>query len=94
MLADFGFVAVPIVILLGIVAFFAFVAVVIFKLVAGVFRTLFGTEAEQNQHMYSAEAHFGPARLCDQPRCGHANPPTARFCARCGARLRQRDLFA
>lgn len=28
----------------------------------------------------------GPAR-CPVPRCGHVNPPAARYCARCGRPL-------
>ena len=27
-------------------------------------------------------------RRCPQPRCGHVNPPGARYCGRCGGALR------
>lgn len=36
----------------------------------------------------SVEGPMPPPEACSHGRCGHVNPPGARFCARCGRALR------
>jgi hypothetical protein len=36
----------------------------------------------------TAAVHRPPAVVCGNPRCGHTNRVDARFCARCGVRIR------
>ncbi len=90
--AEFGFVLVPLVMLVGVIAFFVFIATVVFKAIAGGFRAIFGVGPDAPAE-WSQERGICAARNCEEPRCGHSNPPMARFCARCGSRLRHRDLF-
>ena len=64
---------------LGIVGFFA----VMLAAVVRVFRWIVGSETREE----SGSLAVVP-QMCDNPQCGHANRPDARFCARCGRRLR------
>ncbi len=89
MLADLMFLAVPVVIVLGFIAFFVVVVGTAFKVFLSVLRFLFSAPEAPTPLAPPGERH------CRQRGCGQANRSGARFCARCGARLsRDWDLRA
>lgn len=71
-------------ILLGIFGFFAVGVMLVFQLLAYLFRALTGRGGDDDRQLATAER---AGRICPHPRCGNANPRTARFCARCGRPL-------
>lgn len=85
LLADSVIVVVAGLFLVGLVGFFAMVIALVGRLFGFVFRVLTGGDepAAPQLPTYTGQVH----QVCPNPRCGHANPPRARFCARCGRRL-------
>ncbi len=72
--------------LLGIIGFFA----VLLGAVARIFRFVLriATPCGADRRTGTAAVHRPPAVVCGNPRCGHTNRVDARFCARCGVRIR------
>jgi hypothetical protein len=70
--------------LLGIIGFFVAAAALVVRFVGFVARTLFGWPEEP----HALAAGPGRRRMCPHPRCGQMNPPTARYCGRCGRGIR------
>lgn len=86
MLADgVVFVWVGIVLVAGFVTFFVVLASVVFRFLRALVRMLTG--AGWREPPQRAAPRRGWGRLCHDPRCGHVNADTARYCARCGKRL-------
>lgn len=71
--------------LLGIVGFFVMAVALAVRFIGFVFRSLFGWP---NEAPPEAPRGSGRRRVCPHRRCGHLNPPAARYCARCGRPLR------
>lgn len=83
-LADFGFVWIGGALLIGFFGFFAVVLTALARMVRFVLRAALPRDHDEDVPEVSASA---APRLCMQPRCGHLNPPGARYCARCGSSL-------
>jgi len=78
--------------LLGIIGFFVMAVALVFRFLAFVFRSLFGTD---NAREVSAAAPRPLPRICEDASCGHVNPPQAQYCGRCGRTLlHPRDVDA
>lgn len=83
-LADFVFVWIGGALLIGFFGFFAVVLTALARMVRFVLRAALPRDHDEDAATTSAAA---APRLCAQPRCGHLNPPGARYCARCGSSL-------
>ncbi len=87
LLADLQvFVVLGVVLLVGFAGFFVVVIGSVIRALACAFRTLVGA-------LFGADPPdpgIPPNTLaaCPNTRCGYLNPPQARYCARCGSRLR------
>lgn len=68
-------------ILIGIVGFFVMSVVLVARFLGFLLRLLTGRSGERVHHPVRSD---GPGGVCSHPRCGHCNPPGARFCRRCG----------
>lgn len=86
MLADGGIVIVWVVgvLLIGFAGFFIVLLAALGRLLRGAWRAA--------TWPFSCGRHASPnlpptPRTCRQPRCGHINPPDARYCGRCGDAL-------
>ncbi len=71
--------------LLGIIGFFVMAATFVVRFFAFIFRALFGCPEQAAGGMLTSA---GRRRVCPHRRCGQLNPPTARYCGRCGRALR------
>lgn len=81
----FGLVALALVI--GFFGFFFVGALALFRFVGTVIRRVFfGDPVTHPPGSRSASAKR--VHLCDNPQCRYMNVSSARFCARCGLRLR------
>lgn len=83
-LADFVFVWIGGALLIGFFGFFAVVLTALARMVRFVVRAVLPRDHDEDAAgMLTSEK----PRQCRQPRCGHLNPPDARYCARCGSSL-------
>ncbi len=80
-LADFVFVWVGGALLLGFFGFFAVLVAAVVRIVRAIIRALLPVWHR------TEDVGTSDARACVNPRCGHVNPPGARFCGRCGNSL-------
>lgn len=83
----FFFALVMLGLVVGFFGFFFFALLAIFRFVGSMFRRFFLDDSVSPAH----GAHNSAARrvfMCGNPQCRHMNIPSARFCARCGLRLR------
>lgn len=79
-------------IVLGLVGFVIMVGMVltkIFNSIGSVFRSLLGQSEHSAEPDSCSRPMMGGGIVCERPNCGHVNPPQARYCARCGQRLRR-----
>lgn len=70
-----------------------------FQLIGGMLRALFGSSRKPvppirvdpcRRRPVEAERYASPprgSRICRNTSCGHQNPPFARYCGRCGVKL-------
>jgi hypothetical protein len=72
--------------LLGILGFFAVLLGAVARILRFVLRI--GTPGGAGRRTGTAAVPRPPAVFCENPRCGHTNRIDARFCARCGVRIR------
>jgi len=85
----------------GLIAagFFVLFLRLLFGIVGGVFRAVFGIEHQpvppkrvdpRRRRPVEAEQYASPPRgwrICRNPSCGNQNPTFARYCGRCGGKL-------
>ncbi len=75
------------VLLIGFVGFVAVLLGALARVIRFVLRALFG-----GGDLETAGGRVAAwPQTCGRPRCGHLNPPGARFCARCGHALDDPD---
>lgn len=86
-MADAGLlvVLVPLLFVIGIFGFFVVLITLFLRAIGSTFRALFRRSSGATT---STKHDNRPPRVCRHVRCGYANPPVARFCARCGRELR------
>jgi len=72
----------------GVVGFVLVLLTMLIRFMAWIFRGITGGCGRRGRSVLPGEQ--GPLRrLCPHAGCGHANVPTALYCARCGRPLRQ-----
>jgi hypothetical protein len=71
---------------LGLIGFFVVIVATILRGVTALFRTV--GRALSGAPRPSPGAPRGAVAACPNDKCGYLNAPQARYCARCGGRLR------
>ncbi len=67
----------------GFFGFFLVILIIVLRAARWVGQTLLGRKSAQHLEPTKPASR----RLCRNPRCGHVNDETARYCARCGGPL-------